>query len=223
MAPPASPQTLTHQTSHSPSSSPTSSPNNVAFPRRLQLQRSISSSTISTSPPTWTPAQESRLLHCQTELHSAQKRWSASQELWIEEKKYLKAVKKLGLERDRDVRAKKVVGIWKGRTWKTKSRVGSGNVTPVTVTEPVTRAGSEDETEDEDEDEDEDDDGGEGKMSPIRRRSEGVTVDLPPPPSPTTSFRRPSIGITLRKLSVPGIRRRSTAPVGAEAFGGRGE
>ena len=92
-------------------------------------------------------------------------------------KKYLKAVKKLGLERDRDVRAKKVVGIWKGRTWKTKSRVGSGNVTPVTVTEPVTRAGSEDEDEDGDEDEDDDGDGG-NMVGPIRRRSEGVTVDV---------------------------------------------
>ena len=118
-------------------------------------------------------------------------------------KKHLKAVKKLGLERDRDVRAKKVVGIWKGRTWKTKSRVGSGNVTPVTVTEPVTRAGSEDEDEDEDDededgDEDEDDDGDGGNMvGPIRRRSEGVTVDVNthiPHPHP---LKFPTISLTI--------------------------
>ena len=89
-------------------------------------------------------------------------------------KKHLKAVKKL--DQERDVRAKKVVGVWKRRTWKRGSR--SGVVTP--VTEPVTRAGSEDEGEGEEGDEDgnvDDEDGGR-KMGLIRRRSEGVTVDV---------------------------------------------
>ena len=89
-------------------------------------------------------------------------------------KKHFKAIKK----QDQDIRTKKAVGIWKRKTWKSLSRKGSGAVTP--VTEPVTRAGSEDEEEygegdDEDEGADED---GEIKMGPIRRRSEGVTVDV---------------------------------------------
>ena len=55
--------------------------------------------------------------------------------------------------------------------------MGSGAVTPVTA--PVTRAGSENEDEDEDEDGDDDDENGDDKkMMPIRRRSEGVTVDV---------------------------------------------
>ena len=92
-------------------------------------------------------------------------------------KKHLKAIKK----QDQDIRAKKTVGIWKRRTWKSLSRRGSGAVTP--VTEPVTRAGSEDEAEDDEgDDEDEEDEGadedGEIKIGPIRRRSEGVTVDV---------------------------------------------
>ena len=91
-------------------------------------------------------------------------------------KKHLKAIKK----QDQDIRAKKAVGIWKRRTWKSLSRKGSGAVTP--VTEPVTRAGSEDEEEDEGDDEGEEEEGtdeyGEIKMGPIRRRSEGVAVDV---------------------------------------------
>ena len=33
----------------------------------------------------WSDEQEARLQHCQAELEKAQKRWSASQDLWIEE------------------------------------------------------------------------------------------------------------------------------------------
>ena len=166
-------------------------------------------------------------------------------------KKYLKAIKK----QDQDIRAKKAVGIWKRRTWRRGlGRKGSGAVTPVTA--PVTRAGSENEDEDDDSDDGNEDEANgstnedrEEKMVPIRRRSEGVTVAVPhpptpqnltmqsvanqphpasqlpshlPPPPPTSlnaPTRRPSIGITLRKLSVPGIRRRSTAPEG-EGWGG---
>ena len=93
-------------------------------------------------------------------------------------KKHLKAIKK----QDQDIRAKKAVGIWKRRTWKRSlSRKGSGAVTPVTA--PVTRAGSEDEEgDDEDGEEDEDgadeDEDGQEMMMPIRRKSEGVTVDV---------------------------------------------
>ena len=95
-------------------------------------------------------------------------------------KKHLKALKK----QDQDIRAKKAVGIWKRRTWKRGlSRKGSGVVTPATA--PVTRAGSENEDEDENEDDEEgaadDDENGEEKtMIPIRRRSEGLTVDVCP-------------------------------------------
>ena len=88
-------------------------------------------------------------------------------------KKHLKAVKK----QEQDVRAKRAVGIWKRRTWKRGlGRMGSGVVT--TVTAPVTRAGSENEDEDEDEEDDDFDGNGEETMRPIRRRSEGLTVDV---------------------------------------------
>ena len=92
-------------------------------------------------------------------------------------KKHLKAIKK----QDQDIRAKKAVGIWKRTTWKSLSRRGSGAMTP--VTEPATRAGSEeDEEDDEGDDEDEEEEGadedGEIKIGPIRRRSEGLTVDV---------------------------------------------
>lgn len=89
-------------------------------------------------------------------------------------KKHFKAIKK----QDQDIRMKKAVGIWKRRTWKSLSRKGSGAATP--VTEPVTRAGSENEEED-DEGDDEDegaDEDGEIKIGPIRRRSEGITIDV---------------------------------------------
>ena len=105
-------------------------------------------------------------------------------------KKHLKAVKK----QEQDVRAKRAVGIWKRRTWKRGlGRMGSGKV--ITVTAPVTRAGSENEDEDEDEDDEDVIDGfdgnGEETMRPIRRRSEGLTVDVcttpPHPPHPQNS------------------------------------
>lgn len=76
------------------------------------------------------------------------------------------------------------MGVWKRRTWKKGGGLGGrrGEVTPVTVTEPVTRVGSEDEDEGEGEGEDGDgdeDDGGKMVMGgPIRRRSEGVGGDV---------------------------------------------
>ena len=87
-------------------------------------------------------------------------------------KKHFKAIKK----QDQDIRTKKAVRIWKRKTWKSLSRKGSGAATP--VTEPATRAGSEDEEEYDDEEEEGADEGGGIKIGPIRRRSEGVTVDV---------------------------------------------
>ena len=93
-------------------------------------------------------------------------------------KKHLKAIKK----QDQDIRAKKAVGIWKRRTWKRGGLGRKGSRAVTAVTAPVTRAGSENEDEeDEDGDEDEGDGDGNGEeknMMPIRRRSEGLTVDV---------------------------------------------
>ncbi len=116
-------------------------------------------------------------------------------------KKHLKAIKK----QDQDIRAKEAVGIWKRRTWRRGlGRKGSGAVTPVTA--PVTRAGSENE-EEEDEDEDEEekeedsaDENGEEKMIPIRRRSEGVTVDVPHLQIPKLARCR---GLTISHITAP--------------------
>ena len=79
--------------------------------------------------------------------------------------------------------------------------MGSGKV--ITVTAPVTRAGSENEDEDEDEDDEDVIDGfdvyGEETMRPISRRSEGLTVDVcttpPIPKIPNT--------LTIHRLITP--------------------
>ncbi|KAL2042347.1 hypothetical protein N7G274_004836 [Stereocaulon virgatum] len=64
----------------------------VASPARpTSLSRQISHTTtasdkdIIASITEWTEEQERRLLYCQSELKGAQRRWSESQELWIEE------------------------------------------------------------------------------------------------------------------------------------------
>jgi hypothetical protein len=65
----------------------------VASPARpTSLSRQISHTTTASSDKDniayateWTEEQERRLLYCQSELKGAQRRWSESQELWIEE------------------------------------------------------------------------------------------------------------------------------------------
>ena len=65
MAAPVSPIPLSRQISHITTAS--SDKDNIIFTTK------------------WTEEQETRLLYCQTELKGAQRRWSESQELWIEE------------------------------------------------------------------------------------------------------------------------------------------
>ena len=61
----------------------------MASPHSLPLQpsrsASISDSADYLTSLSWTEEQEARLQHCKAELERAQKRWSASQDLWIGE------------------------------------------------------------------------------------------------------------------------------------------
>ncbi|KAL9098585.1 MAG: hypothetical protein Q9163_005782 [Psora crenata] len=73
----------------------------------------------------WTDSHEDRLVLVQSELKKAQKRWSASQEIWLDEEHRLLEVKQLHKRKLKNEQAsvKKAAGIWKSKTW--GSRIGS--------------------------------------------------------------------------------------------------
>lgn len=63
---------------------------------RFSSSDTTPSPTAAAAAITWTPAQEQRLLHVQYELREAQKRWSESQDLWLEEVRISLALLKHG-------------------------------------------------------------------------------------------------------------------------------
>ncbi|KAL9129340.1 MAG: hypothetical protein Q9217_002178 [Psora testacea] len=73
----------------------------------------------------WTDAQEERLIFVQSELKKAQKRWSSSQDIWLEEEHHLLELKRLHKKslKKNQAAVKKAAGIWKSKTW--GNRIGS--------------------------------------------------------------------------------------------------
>ena len=100
------------------------------------------SPTVATQPstPTWTPAQDERLVFVRASLKEAQRRWSASQEIWLEEEHALLELRtqhrktlKQQQQHEKDV-ASKAAGVWKAKTWgrrlsRRSSRRGSAAIT----------------------------------------------------------------------------------------------
>ncbi|KAG8528301.1 uncharacterized protein KY384_007218 [Bacidia gigantensis] len=72
----------------------------------------------------WTDVHEERLILVQSELKKAQKRWSESQEIWLEEEMQLQSQKRKHQRalKSKEDSARKAAKIWKAKTWKVGSR-----------------------------------------------------------------------------------------------------
>ncbi|KAL9638384.1 MAG: hypothetical protein Q9164_001591 [Protoblastenia rupestris] len=106
----------------------------------------------------WTDTQQDRLLAVQAELKKAQKRWSASQEQWLEEEHHLLELKRLHKKalKKEEVVAKKAAGIWKSKTWGSRipSLRSSRKTSVANIHDFSAEQNDDDDTEDEDADSD---------------------------------------------------------------------
>ena len=123
---------LTRSRTSSSPKGPDDAPLLVAFDIPPSPSRPGPAIAPQTPTPTWTPAQDERLVFVRASLKEAQRRWSASQEIWLEEEHALLELRtqhrktlKQQQQHEKDV-ATKAAGVWKARTWGRRlSRVGS--------------------------------------------------------------------------------------------------